>query len=60
MSVKIKVAKTDEPAEQNPTLTNALGQIEKAFGKGSIMKLSDKVITCSASGYEILLSLPRP
>ncbi|MFM9964091.1 MAG: recombinase RecA [Planctomycetaceae bacterium] len=50
MSAKIKVAKTDEPAEQNPTLTNALGQIEKAFGKGSIMKLSDKVGDMKISG----------
>ena len=50
MSLKAKIAKTDEDAEQNPTLTNALGQIEKAFGKGSIMKLSDKVSTMKISG----------
>ena len=38
MSLKVKVAKTAEPAEQNPTLTNTLGQIEKAFGKGTDRK----------------------
>ena len=40
MAGKIKSAAVDV-VEQNPMLTNALGQIEKAFGKGSIMKLSD-------------------
>lgn len=42
MSAKAKIAKTESSAsEQNPLLSNALGQIEKAFGAGSIMKLSD-------------------
>lgn len=50
MSAKAKIAKTEEADEQNPILTNALGQIEKAFGKGSIMKLSDKVSDMKISG----------
>jgi recombination protein RecA len=46
MAGKIKSATvTLDVAEQNPMLTNALGQIEKAFGKGSIMKLSDTAST---------------
>lgn len=50
MSAKAKIAKIAEPAEQNPVLSNALGQIEKAFGKGTIMKLSDKVSDMKISG----------
>jgi recombination protein RecA len=41
MSAKAKLAKTDEPSATNPLLTNTLGQIEKMFGAGSIMKLAD-------------------
>ena len=43
MSVKAKSCKslTVSESHQNPLLTNALGQIEKAFGAGSIMKLAD-------------------
>ena len=41
MSAKAKLAKTDESSASNPLLTNTLGQIEKMFGAGSIMKLAD-------------------
>ena len=45
-----KTARTEElgkaSAESQAMLANALGQIEKAFGKGSIMKLTE-----SGSGY---------
>ncbi|MEQ1935941.1 MAG: recombinase RecA [Fimbriimonadaceae bacterium] len=43
MSVKAKPGKAISVADSNqsPNLTNALGQIEKAFGVGSIMKLAD-------------------
>lgn len=43
MTAKAKPAKNTKPAAESPDqklLDNALGQIEKAFGKGSIMKLS--------------------
>ncbi|MDX1966666.1 MAG: recombinase RecA [Planctomycetaceae bacterium] len=46
MSPKAKPAKKSEAeamsAENHKMLDNALGQIEKAFGKGSIMKLTDQ------------------
>jgi recombination protein RecA len=46
MSPKAKPAKKTEAdlasAENHRMLDNALGQIEKAFGKGSIMKLTDQ------------------
>lgn len=41
MSVKAKTPKAAPAAEQNPVLSNTLGQIEKMFGAGSIMKLAD-------------------
>ncbi len=44
MSFKAKTPKGDNKSvgkESNPTLTNTLGQIEKMFGTGSIMRLSD-------------------
>src|SRR5438270_13383224 len=45
MSTKVKpTARTTKPVEDSVDhrmLDNALGQIEKTFGKGSIMKLSD-------------------
>ena len=37
-----KQAATEQKSE-NPLLNNALGQIEKAFGTGSIMRLSDPI-----------------
>src|SRR5262245_51203025 len=36
-----KAAKPDANSAEVKMLENALGQIEKAFGRGSIMKLSD-------------------
>ncbi|MFP6762543.1 MAG: recombinase RecA [Planctomycetaceae bacterium] len=41
MAVKASRAKVTPQDESQSLLNNALGQIEKAFGKGSIMKLSD-------------------
>ena len=43
MSLKAKPSKSLSlsGANQNPLLVNALGQIEKAFGAGAIMKLAD-------------------
>ena len=41
MAVKTSRAKATPQDERQRLLNNALGQIEKAFGKGSIMKLSD-------------------
>ena len=44
MNTRIKPAKAAKPADDSPDrkmLENALGQIEKTFGRGSIMKLSD-------------------
>ena len=43
MSAKAKPSKGDskESKESNPALSNTLGQIEKMFGTGSIMRLSD-------------------
>ena len=40
MSAKTKAPKT-ETSGQSPVLTNTLGQIEKMFGSGSIMRLAD-------------------
>jgi len=41
MAVKSAARETTPKSEDQAMLANALGQIEKAFGKGSIMKLSD-------------------
>jgi len=44
MTTKAKPARPVKPADDSPDrkmLENALGQIEKTFGRGSIMKLSD-------------------
>lgn len=44
MTTKVKPTRPGKPAEESPDrklLENALGQIEKTFGRGSIMKLSD-------------------
>lgn len=43
MATKNRTRKPSEPAsETQVNLTNAVGQIEKLFGKGSIMRLSDE------------------
>lgn len=51
MSPKAKPAKKSdaefESAEQKKMLDNALGQIEKSFGKGSIMKLTGESVAVS-------------
>ncbi|MBI1347941.1 recombinase RecA [bacterium] len=51
MSPKAKPAKKSEAdyetAEQKKMLDNALGQIEKSFGKGSIMKLTGESVAIS-------------
>jgi len=51
MSPKAKPAKKSdadfETAEQKKMLDNALGQIEKSFGKGSIMKLTGESVAIS-------------
>ncbi|MCC7418792.1 MAG: recombinase RecA [Planctomycetaceae bacterium] len=39
---KAKPKTKEAPSETQTNLTNAVGQIEKAFGKGSIMRLSDE------------------
>ena len=36
-------------SEQHLMLENAVGQIEKMFGKGSIMKMTDKAVEPVAS-----------
>ena len=44
MNAKTKPTRPSKPASDSPDrkmLENALGQIEKTFGRGSIMKLSD-------------------
>lgn len=44
MTTKAKPTRPGKPVEESPDrklLENALGQIEKTFGRGSIMKLSD-------------------
>jgi recombination protein RecA len=43
MAAKAKASRAADPEQlsTNPLLNNALGQIEKAFGSGSIMRLSD-------------------
>jgi recombination protein RecA len=51
MALRSKTKKAAQPAvsgDSGKMLENALGQIEKAFGKGSIMKLSDPVSTSVA------------
>ena len=52
MSAKTKSSKAaaNEDSTDRRLLENALGQIEKAFGKGSIMKLSDSVQSHPVSG----------
>lgn len=43
MAAKARSSKATKPADDsNPNLENTLGQIEKAFGRGSIMKLADQ------------------
>ncbi|MBM80349.1 MAG: recombinase RecA [Planctomycetaceae bacterium] len=41
MATKTKTRKQDTANESDAMLNNAVGQIEKAFGEGSIMRLSD-------------------
>jgi recombination protein RecA len=54
MNAKAKAAaKPGKPAASsadNPMLENAVGQIEKAFGKGSIMKLADSPANDAVQG----------
>ena len=48
---RMKKADSSGPkSESQVLLANALGQIEKTFGKGSIMKLSDDTITLGVQG----------